>query len=334
MDFSFSEEQELLRAQAREFLGERFPGERIAELADSEEGWDAASWRELAELGWTGVSASEEGAARASASSRKRCSSRSSAAPSTPAPTSRRSPLRFLRSLRSFGRTSSRARRHGRWPCTASPGSFPISASSIAWRSSTKTASGPSRESRARCWQRWTRRAGSAASGSKGRRGRRCSRATKPSTSRRRSAGAHSPRLRSRRWGSGSVPSSSRSSTRRPASSSNGRSGLPGRLARAGRHVCRDGARPLARLLGRLVRVRERPAGAARRSRGQVVRGGRSRRRLRARNPGARRHRLHVGARPPPLLQARAVDRRVRRLRARAPSGGGGELLDVQAAVA
>ena len=60
MDFSFSEEQELLRAQAQEFLGERFPAERIAELADSEEGWDPASWPELAGLGWTGVSVSEE----------------------------------------------------------------------------------------------------------------------------------------------------------------------------------------------------------------------------------------------------------------------------------
>jgi alkylation response protein AidB-like acyl-CoA dehydrogenase len=60
MDFSFSEEQELLRAQAQEFLGERFPAERIAELADSEEGWDPASWSKLAGLGWTGVSVSEE----------------------------------------------------------------------------------------------------------------------------------------------------------------------------------------------------------------------------------------------------------------------------------
>jgi alkylation response protein AidB-like acyl-CoA dehydrogenase len=60
MDFSFGEEQELLRAQAQEFLGERFPAERIAELADSEEGWDPASWPELGGLGWTGVSVSEE----------------------------------------------------------------------------------------------------------------------------------------------------------------------------------------------------------------------------------------------------------------------------------
>ena len=34
----------------------------------------------------------------------------------------------------------------------------------------------------------------------------------------------------------------------------------------------------------------------------------RSRRRLRAVDPGARRHRLHVGARAPPALQARALD--------------------------
>jgi alkylation response protein AidB-like acyl-CoA dehydrogenase len=60
VDFSFGEEQELLRAQAQEFLGERFPAERIAELADSEAGWDPASWPELAGLGWTGVSVPEE----------------------------------------------------------------------------------------------------------------------------------------------------------------------------------------------------------------------------------------------------------------------------------
>jgi alkylation response protein AidB-like acyl-CoA dehydrogenase len=60
MDFSFTPEQEELRAQARSFLAERYPAERVAELADSEEGWDPASWRELAELGWLGVSIPEE----------------------------------------------------------------------------------------------------------------------------------------------------------------------------------------------------------------------------------------------------------------------------------
>jgi alkylation response protein AidB-like acyl-CoA dehydrogenase len=60
MDFAFTEEQLALKAEARRFLAERFPLERIAELADSAEGWDPSSWAELAELGWLGVSVPEE----------------------------------------------------------------------------------------------------------------------------------------------------------------------------------------------------------------------------------------------------------------------------------
>jgi alkylation response protein AidB-like acyl-CoA dehydrogenase len=60
MDFSFTDEQQELSAQARSYLAERFPAERIAELADSDEGWDPRSWQELAELGWLGVSIPEE----------------------------------------------------------------------------------------------------------------------------------------------------------------------------------------------------------------------------------------------------------------------------------
>jgi alkylation response protein AidB-like acyl-CoA dehydrogenase len=60
VDFSFTEDQETLRREARAFLAERFPAERVAELADSEAGWDPASWSELAELGWLGVSVGEE----------------------------------------------------------------------------------------------------------------------------------------------------------------------------------------------------------------------------------------------------------------------------------
>ncbi len=60
MDFAFSPEQELLRASAREFLADRFPVERVAALADSDAGWDPASWAELTELGWLGLSVGEE----------------------------------------------------------------------------------------------------------------------------------------------------------------------------------------------------------------------------------------------------------------------------------
>jgi alkylation response protein AidB-like acyl-CoA dehydrogenase len=60
VDFSFTDEQEQLRREARTFLADRYPFERVAELADSDEGWDPASWKELAELGWIGVSAPED----------------------------------------------------------------------------------------------------------------------------------------------------------------------------------------------------------------------------------------------------------------------------------
>jgi len=59
MDFSFSPEQEQLRAQARSFLEKRYPLARLAEIATSADGWDRASWPELARLGWTGASIPE-----------------------------------------------------------------------------------------------------------------------------------------------------------------------------------------------------------------------------------------------------------------------------------
>lgn len=60
MDFAFSEEQEMLRQGARQFLSNRFSPERVAELAQSDEGWDPSSWKQIAELGWTGLSVSED----------------------------------------------------------------------------------------------------------------------------------------------------------------------------------------------------------------------------------------------------------------------------------
>src|SRR5581483_8356951 len=60
MDFSFTPEQEQLRREARDYLADRYRVERVAELADSAEGWDPASWPELAELGWLGVTVAEE----------------------------------------------------------------------------------------------------------------------------------------------------------------------------------------------------------------------------------------------------------------------------------
>src|SRR5207245_277631 len=59
MDFSFSPEQDQLRAQARSFLEKRYPPSRLAEIATTADGWERASWPELARLGWTGASIPE-----------------------------------------------------------------------------------------------------------------------------------------------------------------------------------------------------------------------------------------------------------------------------------
>jgi alkylation response protein AidB-like acyl-CoA dehydrogenase len=59
MDFALNEDQLALQASVREFLAERYPVERVAAIADGD-GFDAASWKEVASLGWTGVSLPED----------------------------------------------------------------------------------------------------------------------------------------------------------------------------------------------------------------------------------------------------------------------------------
>lgn len=60
MDFAFSEEQDMLREQARSFLAEKSPHERVAELAQADKGWDSSLWPQVAELGWIGLSVDED----------------------------------------------------------------------------------------------------------------------------------------------------------------------------------------------------------------------------------------------------------------------------------
>src|SRR5439155_20381869 len=59
MDFALSEEQLELQRSARQFLAERYPIERVAEAADGD-GFDRSGWKEIAGLGWTGISVPEE----------------------------------------------------------------------------------------------------------------------------------------------------------------------------------------------------------------------------------------------------------------------------------
>ncbi|HEX2239639.1 MAG TPA: acyl-CoA dehydrogenase family protein [Actinomycetota bacterium] len=59
MDFAFSDEQQMLRSSARQFLSEKLSLERVAEIADGDEGWDRDLWRAIGELGWIGLSVPE-----------------------------------------------------------------------------------------------------------------------------------------------------------------------------------------------------------------------------------------------------------------------------------
>jgi len=52
MDLAFSEEQDQLRAVAREFLADAYPIDDVSRIADSAAGWDPAGWKAIAELGW------------------------------------------------------------------------------------------------------------------------------------------------------------------------------------------------------------------------------------------------------------------------------------------
>ncbi|TFG94519.1 MAG: acyl-CoA dehydrogenase family protein, partial [Myxococcales bacterium] len=60
MDFSLSEEQELLTATLRRFLDEECPVTRVRELVAKRPGHDGGTWKELCELGVAGLLVPEE----------------------------------------------------------------------------------------------------------------------------------------------------------------------------------------------------------------------------------------------------------------------------------
>ncbi|HWO47391.1 MAG TPA: acyl-CoA dehydrogenase family protein, partial [Solirubrobacterales bacterium] len=60
MYFDLTDEQQAIKSTANGFLASRFKSERIREIADSESGFDESGWKEMAELGWTGLALPEE----------------------------------------------------------------------------------------------------------------------------------------------------------------------------------------------------------------------------------------------------------------------------------
>lgn len=60
MDFDFTEEQEMLRNTARDFLAKEYPKSLVRELAVDEKGYCPELWRKVADLGWVGLALPEE----------------------------------------------------------------------------------------------------------------------------------------------------------------------------------------------------------------------------------------------------------------------------------
>jgi alkylation response protein AidB-like acyl-CoA dehydrogenase len=60
MDFGFTEEQEMLRTSARDFLTTECPAELVKEMAEDQQGYKPDMWAKMAELGWTGLAFPEQ----------------------------------------------------------------------------------------------------------------------------------------------------------------------------------------------------------------------------------------------------------------------------------
>jgi len=60
VNFTLSEEQEMLRKMARDFLADKCPKTLVREMEEDEEGYSPELWREMAELGWMGMVFPEE----------------------------------------------------------------------------------------------------------------------------------------------------------------------------------------------------------------------------------------------------------------------------------
>ena len=60
MDFDFNDEQREIKTTAREFIASRFKPEKVRELAESDNPYDDALWKEMCDLGWPGIAIAEE----------------------------------------------------------------------------------------------------------------------------------------------------------------------------------------------------------------------------------------------------------------------------------
>src|SRR5438309_2607258 len=60
MDFAFSQEQEMLRRSARDFLAKECPPKVVRKLMEEPDAYDPALWAKIAGLGWTALGIPEQ----------------------------------------------------------------------------------------------------------------------------------------------------------------------------------------------------------------------------------------------------------------------------------
>src|SRR6267143_1710666 len=60
MDFAFSEEQEMLRRSARDFLAKACSSKVVRKLMEGQDAYDPGLWRKMADLGWTALGIPEQ----------------------------------------------------------------------------------------------------------------------------------------------------------------------------------------------------------------------------------------------------------------------------------
>src|SRR4030042_4022177 len=60
MDYEYSEEQQILKKVARDFLEKECPKSLVREMEEDEKGYSPELWRKMAELGWMGLVFPEE----------------------------------------------------------------------------------------------------------------------------------------------------------------------------------------------------------------------------------------------------------------------------------
>jgi acyl-CoA dehydrogenase len=60
MNFDFSDDQKMLKDQAHKFLTEKCPTKAVRKILESDEPYDKALWKQIAEMGWLGTAIPED----------------------------------------------------------------------------------------------------------------------------------------------------------------------------------------------------------------------------------------------------------------------------------